>query len=157
MSIPAEMMEWLKAQLIAKSTISTNPDNIIIGESEAFEMKGDDYYPRLEMQIVGSNRTNYVEQREQNRTLTISIQGYIRREDEATTAQDMYDICNFEAETASAVFNIHDQVMADPTLVPNKFIKLSSYTESFIVYEVSPHLSSFMFNFTAEFGACDTY
>ena len=156
-SIPAELCEWVKAQLIAKSTFVVLPENVIIGESGAFEMDSDETYPRLEFQIVGSNRTDYVEQRVQNRTVTISIQGYIRRESSAIIDQDMYDIADFEAETGSAIFNILDQRQFDPSLVPQKFIKLSPHTESFIVYEESPQLSSFLFNFTAEFGACDTY
>ena len=151
MSSDSDMLKWVKANLLSQSTYVTTEDNLLMGESFDFLNMDTDQFPRIEMQIVGSNGREFVTQCVRSRDCIISLQGYMKRGDRPYADQDMFDIADFKAETERIIYSIHNQVLAGAPDLPANFIQLLAMTEAYIVHEIEPNVSSFLFNFTAEF------
>lgn len=155
MSPYSELLAWTKANIQTRSTVVTDPNNVFIGETDDLLSLNDTHFPRIEIQIVGAPNQDYLTQRILEKRCQISVQGYLRRPADEIVEQDMFDIADFHHDTEKVIFNIHDQILAGAPGTPTNFTKISGMTEAFVVVELMPKTSSFLFNFTGEFSARD--
>ena len=151
----AQLLKFLKEEILSQSTYVLTQDNIYLSESIEFLMQNDDWYPRIEIQPLSLPRVERVTQRTQTRNVTYGLQGYIRRaEDKPTTDEDSFQLFDFLCETEELITKIHNAKIAGTAGLPSEFIQIKAYSEAFMALEIEPRISTFMFNFTAEFSVC---
>jgi len=153
MSVYSEFFEAVKAKLEV-STFVIDVNNVLVGESYDLLGRPDEEFPRLEFQIRNIMGEGYYAQRLQDESLSISIQGFLRRPTDDLTSAEMDKLIDFSQEVRSKIFSFHnDKITGVP--VPKGFIQISGFTEMWSEFEIMPRTSTFIFNFTAKFGRHD--
>jgi hypothetical protein len=152
----AEFLTYLVSNLKSKKTIVTSNDNIFIGEKANIQMLSDSDFPRLEIVIKKLNGGGYVDQGNIDEGFRVTIVGFIKRDSDDTTDQDMYDIINFARETKKIVYQANSDRGAGTTVCEG-FEQISGFSEIFVGYEMAPRTSAFVFEFEAEILLRDTF
>ena len=151
-----DLLKWLKELFVSQSTWVTDPTNVYLYESLDLQGRAEEDFPRIEMQILSVPRQQFLAQRLQERLVTVSFQGYLRRDDSNDpTEQDLFDVADFHSQTEALVWTIHDAMIRDDVTLPKGLYEVAGWSDGFIVLEVEPFISSFGFNVTFKFSLKD--
>jgi len=152
----ADYLNYLITSLVNKTTFVNDPDNVIIGETADVLGKPDDFFPRLETLITKMKDDGYIDQRMMDQSFRFSIMGYIRREEENTTSDDMFSLIKFARECKKIVYESNsDRANGDSPC--DGFMQVGGFTEVFLEYEQIPKHSAFLLEAEVEIQLADTY
>jgi len=153
----ADFLDSLINKHIEYGTFARNPENIIIGETlTGLVQKSDDYFPRIEILITKLKGDGFIDQRNMNQSFRISQAGYIRRKENVTIPQDMFDAIRWGREFLKILYMFHDDRVSG--IFPcDGFIQISGYPEVFFEYEMFPKITSVVVEAEAEIQLADNY
>jgi hypothetical protein len=139
-----------------KNTFITNSTNVIIGESvDLLALDKDTEYPRMEILIDKDKSDGYQSQRDQMRSFRFNVAGYIHRENDVTTEEDMFNLMLFGMQTYALTFSFLDDKQAGKSPCQG-FEMLDAYPETFYDFEMIPKITTFIFVAAAQIYLPDT-
>ena len=145
----ADFMNYLLGKFKANKSYVTDNANIVIGESVDLTMKDSAFFPRLEMIVKKMKDDGYLAQQMMEKSYRITVMGDIRRAQDDTTAQDMWDIIGFANETSSTLYGANTDRRNGVTICEG-FMQIGGFTEIALGYELYPKTSSFVMECEAE-------
>ena len=154
----AAFLETLMAKIRNNSEIDIPPKNVVIGESLGMLHFPDGYFPRAELLISKQKYNGFIDQRIVDRALRFSIGLHIKRADNVTTDEDMYDALDLGDNLMKLIYSLHDDAIANgrESICPG-FISMSGFPEIFTEYELFPKVTSVILVAEAEVQLDDTH
>lgn len=152
----AQLMEYIVDKIRTKSTFITNPENVVIGESLSLLDKPDKMFPRAELLIVKDKANGFIDQRQINHSLRISIGGHIKRDQDLTTPQDMYDAVSFGNEIMNVIYTMHEDNIQGIEICDG-FIQVGGFNEIFYEYELFPRTTTVIVIAEVQIETYDTF
>lgn len=152
----AQFLDYLMNKYTTLGTYVTNPDNIVIGESMSMVTRPDADFPRLEFLISKLKYDGYTDQRVINQTFRFSVGGHLRRAQDDTTKEDMFDAIKWGRELVKLMYEIHNDVIAG-NFPCDGFIQMSGFPEVFMEYELFPKITSVILVAEAEIQLYDDF
>lgn len=140
-----------------ESTFATTAANVVVGESiDLMGLARDTAnFPRLEILITKDKASGYGSQRNIDFDFRYSVAGYIRRESDDVSTQDMKNIMNFGTEIRALNYQFLDEKQqGNPPCVG--FSRLGEYPETFYEFELFPKITAFIFEMNALLYLSDT-
>jgi len=154
----SKFLNFILKDIRENSTIITNPENVIIGESLSLLDKPDSAYPRVELLISKQKYNGWLDQRILDQSFRFSIGAHLRREHDDTTEEDMFNALNWGQELMNSLYKLHEvAIQQGPEAICDGFIQMSGYPEIFCEYELFPRTTSVIIVAEAEIQLLDTY
>jgi hypothetical protein len=140
---------------LASTTLITDTNNIIVGETQDVFKLSDTQFPRLEILVAKDKCDGYVAQRKQNYSFRYSIMGMIKRTSMDTTKSDMLTLMGFGIQVRALNYQFLDDKQAgNPP--SSDFTKMGEFPECFYEFEMYAPLSAFLLDMEAHFYLSDT-
>lgn len=153
----ADFLETLMGKYIENGTFVNDPTNIIMGESfRGIAHLDDDKFPRLELLITKLKLDGYIDQRNMNQSFRFKVLGHLRREQDETIPQDMWDAVKWGRELLKILYTLNDDRIAGNSPCEG-FIQIDGFAEVDIEYELFPKTTSVLLSAEADIQLSDIY
>jgi len=154
----AQFMESLRDKLISETTVITDNNNIIIGETGngLLQLNDTEDFPRIEMLIDGLSYDGFIDQRQQDQSFRYSMAGHLKRESDITTRNDMYAVVNWGREMIKSMYGLHDDRIAGNSPCDG-FIQIGGFAKVKYEYELFPKTTTVIIMAEAEITLLDVY
>ena len=152
----AQFLDFMICKFIDNATFATDPSNIVVGETRDTLGLSDSKLPRLELLITKSKNNGYIDQRQVDKSYRFSVGGHLRREQEETTPEDMWEAVRWGTELESSFYSLNDDKIAGKSPCDG-FIQVGGFCEVYYEYELFPKITSILMVAEIEVQLTDTY